>query len=226
VQLRVLSGKDARLAAAMGVRTPTDVIPPILVGPAVPAPAGRPGVVACIGALWRPENVDGLLWFAREVWPEVRRQRPAEELVLTGANPPAELTALDGAHGIVVEGFRADLRPAFDRAGVFVVPLRQGAGIKVKVLEAMLHRLPVVTTQVGAEGIHDEAPPGAMLVAADGLGMAAMIVDLLEHAERRAAMAEAAWRWASVQFAQARVEGRVRELYADGGRLSAQARSS
>ncbi|MDX6254328.1 MAG: hypothetical protein QOJ11_662 [Frankiales bacterium] len=226
--VRVLSGKDARVIEALGVRTPVDVVPPLLVAPDKPAPAGRSGVVACIGALWRPENVDGLLWFAEEVWPAVRRACPAAQLVLTGARPSAELLSLDGSDGIVVEGFRADLRPAFDRAGVFVVPLRQGAGIKVKVLEAMLHRLPVVTTAVGAEGIEDEAPPGALLVAADAQSMAAMVVGLIEDAGQRAAAAEIAWGWARDQFSAERVEARVLEIYAGGAgeRLRAHARSS
>jgi glycosyltransferase involved in cell wall biosynthesis len=212
----------------MGVRTPIDVVHPILVPPVDLPPAGRDGVVACIGALWRPENVDGLLWFSREVWSQVRRQRPEARLVLTGAQPPPELTALDGHNGISVEGFRAELYPAFEQAGVFVVPLRQGAGIKVKVLEAMLHRLPVVTTTVGAEGIEEDAPAGSLLVARDAAAMAAMIVELLADGDLRTEMAQTAWQWASARYSPAVVEATVLSLYGADAvpRLRAQSRST
>jgi glycosyltransferase involved in cell wall biosynthesis len=226
--LRVLSSKDARLAQEMGVRIPIDVVHPILVPPADLPLAGREGVVACIGALWRPENVDGLLWFSRQVWPRVRRQRPEARLVLTGAQPPPELTALNGHDAISVEGFQAELSPAFADAGVFVVPLRQGAGIKIKVLEAMLHRLPVVTTAVGAEGIEEDAPAGALLVARDAAAMAGMIVELLADPELRAAMAQTAWQWAHDRYSTAVVEATVLSLYRAEAvlRLRAQPRSS
>lgn len=227
VHVRVLSSKDADLARELGITVPIDVVPPFLAMPTNPPAAGREGDVACIGALWRPENSDGLLWFCREVWPAVRGRCPDATLVLTGADPGPELVALDGRDGVRVEGFQADLAPAYAKAGVFVVPLRQGAGIKVKVLDAMLHRLPVVTTAVGAEGIADRSPPGALVVTDDPVAMATSIVELLASVEARRAMATSAYLWAIEELSPDTVRARALSLYsADGGLRNATPRSS
>lgn len=120
-----------------------------------------------VGGFRHPPNVDAVQWFAREVLPLIRTNRPDARLVVAGSNPPPEITELAG-DGIEVTGYVSDERLAqlYDGARVVVAPLLYGAGMKGKVLEALANGVPVVTTTVGAEGlgaeqgwiVADEAP--------------------------------------------------------------------
>ncbi len=118
--------------------------------------ARRPGAdhVVHVGTMYWPPNVDGVLWFAHEVWPLVRARRPATAFDVIGARPPQQVVSLsqDG-NGINVTGYVEDLTPYLAQTGVFVVPLRAGGGMRVKILNALAQGLPVVSTRLGCEGI-------------------------------------------------------------------------
>jgi glycosyltransferase involved in cell wall biosynthesis len=198
--VRVFSDKDRALLEQLGVTTPVLIIDPDLTEPRVVPAAGRAGAVAFVGALWRPENIDGLLWFCREVWPGVVAEAPDARFVMTGAEPPPELTAL-ASDTIEVHGFAADLEPAYVSAAVFVVPLRMGAGLKFKVPQAMLYNLPVVTTSVGAEGIVEEAGTAVFgAVTDEPAEFAAAVVRCLSDQAHSATVAAAALSWAADRF--------------------------
>ena len=92
-----------------------------------------------------------MLWFVETVLPLVQDAVPARFDAL-GAVPPPEITAL-ASDTISVPGHLDDVSRYFDRARVFVSPLRAGAGMKGKIGMAMAFGLPVVTTSVGAEGM-------------------------------------------------------------------------
>ena len=119
-----------------------------------------------IGTMFWPPNVDGIRWFVDAVLPLVRRERPDVEFDVLGANPPAEMLAWNtNGRGVYVAGYVEDPAPYLARAGVFVVPLLAGGGMRVKILTAMAQGLPVVTTTVGCEGI--DVVPGQHLLVAD-----------------------------------------------------------
>jgi glycosyltransferase involved in cell wall biosynthesis len=107
---------------------------------------------------WMP-NVEGVLWFARQVWPVVRRRFPQATFTVVGKNPPAsirELTTLPvqgPGSGIAVTGYVADPQPYLENAAVFVVPLFSAGGMRVKIVDAWRWGLPIVSTTIGAEGI-------------------------------------------------------------------------
>lgn len=107
-----------------------------------------------IGTMYWPPNIDGMWWFIREVYPLIRAQRPDVALDVVGARPPEDLLALneDGS-GITITGYVPDPAPYLAQAGVFIVPLRAGGGMRVKILEALARGLPLVTTTLGCEGI-------------------------------------------------------------------------
>ncbi len=113
-----------------------------------------------IGTMYWPPNIDGMLWFINEIYPLVRETLPDSGLDLVGARPPRELVGLKGqVPGLNVTGYVADVNPYLAQCGVFIVPLRAGGGMRVKILEALSRGLPVVTTTLGCEGIavrHDE----------------------------------------------------------------------
>lgn len=123
--------------------------------------------ILTLGTLHYPPNADGVRWFAREVFPLIRRVLPDATLTIVGKNPPADFEQLARQHpGMVrVTGYVLDLDPYMDAASVLVVPVRAGGGMRVRILEAFARQMPVVTTTVGLEGI--EARSGEHLLVAD-----------------------------------------------------------
>jgi GT2 family glycosyltransferase len=105
-----------------------------------------------IGGFTHKPNVDSLLWFVKSIFPLIRSKIKGIRLVVVGSNPTKEIFDL-GTDDIVVKGYVPDASPYFENSRVMVAPLRYGAGVKGKVLEAMSYGLPVVTTPIGAEGI-------------------------------------------------------------------------
>ncbi|MGA9970331.1 MAG: glycosyltransferase, partial [Candidatus Acidiferrales bacterium] len=87
-----------------------------------------------------------------DIWPRIRAQLPSAELLLVGNNLPSGLGV--GQNGVMRVGFVADLHPVFANCRVAVSPVRFGTGIKTKNLSALSHGVPLVTTTVGADGIH------------------------------------------------------------------------
>lgn len=116
------------------------------------APDAR--TVLSIGTMsWLP-NVDAMRWFTSEILPFVREKTPGVRVSIVGANPAKEIVALGKRDAnISVTGTVPDVRPYAKECSVFVVPLRSGSGMRVKILNALSMGLPVVSTTVGAEGI-------------------------------------------------------------------------
>ena len=105
------------------------------------------------GNMKRKENYQATLWFIDEVMPKLE-DLPVRFVVI-GGNPPEELKK-KANEKIIVTGFVDEIDPYFSEAMCFVAPLFLGAGIKVKVLEALYTCIPVLTNQIGIEGINAE----------------------------------------------------------------------
>ena len=156
------------LEMAAGVRFPSAIIP-ITVDTAalhlVPRHSHAHDVVS-IATMFYPPNVEGVHWFSTQVFPLIRRLVGDATFVIVGSRPPEEIRRLAHAgSGIVVTGYVADLQPVLERAGVLVVPVHSGSGMRVKILEAFARGIPVVSTTVGVEGI--AAQPGEHLLIGD-----------------------------------------------------------
>lgn len=102
------------------------------------------------GAMGRYENYEAAIWFIREVMPKLPNNI---SLTVLGSNPPDELKKLQ-SNRVTVTGFVDDIVPYFETATCLVAPLHLGAGVKVKILEAMQAGIPVLTTEIGIEGIY------------------------------------------------------------------------
>ncbi len=110
-----------------------------------------------IGTMYWPPNVDGIHWFMQEVFPLVRARRSDICSDVVGATPPADVLAyMQPGSGVNVTGYVDDPLPYMQEAGVVVVPLRAGGGMRVKILNSLAAGLPVVSTTLGAEGIRTE----------------------------------------------------------------------
>jgi glycosyltransferase involved in cell wall biosynthesis len=119
-----------------------------------------------VGSLNYPPNLDGLRWFVAEIWPRIRAARSDARLLVVGRGGSADdLAPVRSAPGVDLIGEVADVTPYYRRAGVFVCPLREGSGTRLKILESMALGNPIVSTRIGAEGI--QAQPGRDLLIAD-----------------------------------------------------------
>ena len=181
-----------------------------------PWPWQGPPSLVLVGNMAYGPNEDAAWWCATRVLPIVHRTRPDVELRIVGQDPHGKLARrLSGLAGVTVVGSVPDVRPHLAAASVAVVPVRYGSGTRLKVLEAFAHRVPVVSTALGSEGLgvtHD----AELLVADEPGAFAAACLVLLddEHQRRRlTAAAEAVWRSRfDADLHSARVAALVREL--------------
>ncbi len=128
---------------------------------------------------WLP-NVNGLKWFLDQVLPKVREKVSEAFVTVIGKNPPDFLKKYQN---INLLGYVEDIKPYYNRGSLLVVPLFVGSGVRVKILEAMAMQLPVVSTNVGAEGI-GATPDEGILIADNPDEFADKIVELIKNPEK------------------------------------------
>ena len=106
-----------------------------------------------VGGFGHPPNEDAVLWFVDKVLPLIRRHSDMPFYVI-GANPTEQVKKLAG-NGVIIKGFvtDAELEEMYNTCRMAVIPLRYGAGVKGKVVEALYYGIPMVTTSIGIEGI-------------------------------------------------------------------------
>lgn len=197
-------------ATARALRTSTPVIhvPPFLPAPppgSTPADAGASprepgsGVVLFLGALDNANNQGGIGWFTQECWPGLHRSHPGAELHVVGRRATAELRDSLVAAGARVTVDAPEVASHLAAADVFVNPVRRGAGINIKMVEAMAAGLPVVSTEVGARGLHWRN--GEHLIVADDPGeFRAAVAALLDDPGRRGELAAAGMRFVRTEL--------------------------
>ena len=165
--------------------------------PGDPAPDGR--TVLFFGLMSTLPNIDGIVWFAKEIWPLIAARRPDARLRILGKGPPPAVRELAGPK-VEVAGFVEDLRPHLASAAALVVPLRLGGGTRLKIVEGMAMAKAIVSTRLGAEGI--EAVDGRdILLADDPAGFAAAVLRLLDDPGLAARLGRAARELAVSRYA-------------------------
>ena len=113
-----------------------------------------PKTLLSIGTMYWPPNVEAILWFYNSVYPQIKSQVSDVKLNIVGAEPDDKILRLAKEDkSVKVPGYVADDRTVASDCAAFIVPLRSGSGMRVKILNAMAMALPVVSTTVGAEGI-------------------------------------------------------------------------
>jgi glycosyltransferase involved in cell wall biosynthesis len=119
-----------------------------------------------VGALGYYPNIDALRRLVERVLPRLRERRPgAFELHVVGRGAPRWLRALLRQRDVVYHGAAPSMSPHYQRADAVVVPLRAGGGTRIKLLEAFAHRVPVISSTLGAHGL--DVAHGRHLVIAD-----------------------------------------------------------
>lgn len=141
--------------------------------------------VVFTGGMDYPPNSDAALFLIREVMPIVRVEVPKAHLSIVGRDPIAKLVAAGRQPGVTVTGLVPDVRPYLTGASVFAAPLRFGAGIQNKVLEALAMGVPTVASPNGAGGLvttEGIRPPLTVASPRDPAGFAAVLVERLRAA--------------------------------------------
>ena len=153
-----------------------------------------------VGTMFWPPNIEGILWFARRVYPLIRESMPQTQLYLVGAKPRADVQALqDQDDSIQVTGYLDNLVPYLRQSAVFVVPLLAGSGMRVKILDAWAWGIPIVSTSVGCAGI--AVHPGEDILVADTPEeFAAAVARLLQDRELAASLADKGRRYVETHF--------------------------
>ncbi|MFX0200723.1 MAG: glycosyltransferase, partial [Candidatus Hodarchaeota archaeon] len=135
------------------------------------------------GAMDYHANVDGVIWFCKEILPLIKKEIPEVRFYIVGSNPSPKVQALSTDDGVEVTGFVEDIRPYYQEADLCVIPLRLARGVQNKVLEAMAMEKPVVTTKKALYGIR-ATPEEHTLVADDPLTFASLVLGLLRDGSR------------------------------------------
>jgi glycosyltransferase involved in cell wall biosynthesis len=147
--------------------------------------AAEPYSIGFSGVMDYPPNVDAAVYFAHEIFPLVQEALPEAKFYVVGKNPRGEVRALARREGVEVTGEVPDVKEYLRRIQVYVCPMRLGAGMKMKILEAMAVSLPVVSTTRGAEGV-DFVAGREFLAADEPREFAAAVVRLLRDKDLRA----------------------------------------
>jgi glycosyltransferase involved in cell wall biosynthesis len=209
----VLTDRDAHALKALNPQTPTIVIPngvdvdyfsPTGYEPSEPA-------LLFTGNYNYPPNLDAALRLARDIFPRIKRAVPKARLYLVGGNPPPELLAC-ASDDIEIPGRVPDLRPYFEYALIYISPLRLGAGIKNKILEAMAMQTPVVGTPLSCDGIPVLQGQHALLGTSDD-DLIRNVFLLLKDSELRRQIAHNGRQLIEQQFTWQRVADMYEDMY-------------
>ena len=167
-----------------------------------------------VGALDYEPNAEAVEWFVREVLPRVRERVPTATMRIVGRGG-ARVDWVRTEPGVDLIGAVEDLSAQLDAADAAVVPIRVGAGTRLKVVEALANRLPLVTTAVGCEGIEVRDGEHA-LVRDDAEGFAAACVAVLTDPALRQRLSDAGAELFAQRYDWDRIEAQVAELALTG----------
>jgi len=114
----------------------------------------RPTITFLGSMSWLP-NIDGVTWFSEEILPDLIQEIPNLIFYIVGKNPPESIKKIQTKYpnNVIVTGFVDDERPYIASSDVFIVPLRIGGGMRIKILNALAMKKVIVSTKIGAEGI-------------------------------------------------------------------------
>lgn len=117
-----------------------------------------------IGNFLHPPNYDALIHLKKSIWPGIRQKLPEAELHIYGAYSSRKIDQFhDKKEGFFIKGFADDVQKAMSKSRVCLVPLLFGAGLKGKMIDAMLYGTPCISTSIGAEGLYGNLAPNGFV---------------------------------------------------------------
>lgn len=169
------------------------------------------GLLLYNGALTYGANLDAVRHFVSDIAPILSRRHPVAKLLVTGRTDGADLAGIAGCGAVMLSGYVEDMREVLRKASVCVVPLREGGGSRLKILEAMAAGVPVVSTPVGAEGI-DAEHGRELLIAHSPSEFADCIGTLLDDPGFADSIASGARRFVEQRYSWRQIGGRFAGL--------------
>jgi len=164
-----------------------------------------------LGSLdWQP-NQEAVQWLQNDIWPAIQKTSPRSSCVVAGKNAPARLMVKDHA-GLKMAGFVPDAQTCMRQNPLFLVPMRSGSGIRIKILEALSLGLAVVSTRLGAEGLPVQHQRELWL-AETPLEFAAAVHWLQQNPEEAFAMGERGKSMVAAHFNRQSLGKQVRTFY-------------
>jgi len=211
----VTSGRDKAMLDADVPEIPKYVVPngvdASYFTPSADTP--EPWSLVFTGAMSYVPNYDGMLYFLEQIFPLILKKVPQAKIYIVGSNPTQELRE-KASDNVVVTDFVDDVRPYAWRSSVYVVPLRMGSGTRLKVLEALALKKPIVTTSIGSEGINVVDGETA-LIADDPQAFADATVRLLHDRQLQRRLAENGEQLMRSQYEWSVIGEEVQRLYQD-----------
>lgn len=179
---------------------PTDVVP-------------DPNTLVMTGLMRTRPNIDAAVFFVKHILPGILAHRPNVKMYVVGGDPPEEVTRLASDH-VIVTGGVPDVRPYVGNASVVVVPLRMGGGTRLKVVEGLSMKKPMVSTALGCEGIdvkHEEH----LLIADEPAAFAGAVLRLMDEPTLGATLAQNGHALVLRRYRWESVTKQLEALYAD-----------
>lgn len=183
---------------------------------AIPQENQPGGQILFVGTMSYLPNIDAVHYFSAQILPLIRLNYPQVVFQIAGRDPDPKLKALADEPYIQISGFVEDIRPSLAACSVFVVPLRAGAGTRLKILEALAMGKAVVSTTIGAEGLgvtHEEH----LLIADQPADFARQTMRLLADPELRIQLGQAGRRLVESQYSWEKITAGVGRLYQELG---------
>ncbi|MBN2145982.1 MAG: glycosyltransferase [Anaerolineales bacterium] len=177
----------------------------------------KPATILHLGTMYWPPNVDGVLWFAKDVFPLVQIQVPQAQFCVVGKNPPAAVRALGQQPGVRIAGYVEDPLPYLQESAALIVPVRAGGGMRVKIIDGWLRGIPMVSTTIGAEGIEVRAGEN-ILIADDVVAFADAVTRLIQDRALAQSLALNGRRWAEEQYDWRKIYPALDDIYSNLGR--------
>jgi glycosyltransferase involved in cell wall biosynthesis len=165
-----------------------------------------------VGSFYHRPNVDGLRYFVSEIWPSLRQLSPHLNVSIVGPGLPSDLAVMVDGLGFRYAGYVQDLAAELWSHKVFIVPIRYGAGTRIKVLEAAAAKCAMVSTSLGVEGIGLRDGWDA-LIADRPEEFARAVVTLLDSDDLRVSIGSSAHDFVQRHFDWPNLVCRLEELY-------------
>lgn len=172
---------------------------------------GVPGRMIYVGTMSYPPNDDAVRYFIKDILPRIKLNCPEAHLVVVGANPSKQLKDLADGKLVQVLGKIDNVAPYLKKSALSVVPLRIGGGTRLKILESLAYKTPVVSTTVGAEGLELEHG-NHILIADEPEAFADFCISLLKNKIQCIQLAEAGYERVLKQYSSETIETHIRNF--------------
>jgi polysaccharide biosynthesis protein PslH len=152
----------------------------------------EPDSLVYAGSLTYDANFDAVSYFLGDIFSLIQSVRPHVKLYVTGRQDPGLLSKLPYNEGVIYTGYLDNVQPRIAQSWVSIVPLRMGGGTRLKILESLILRTPVVSTSKGVEGLKLE-PEKEILVRDKADEFAQAVIDLLDNQQKRDQLSKAGY---------------------------------